>query len=157
AGRTSLRYIGAAATVGVAFALTRLILPNLDPGSSPFFFAAVVVSAWAFGLGPGLLATLLAGTCSAIIYHGEGFLVEIGSDDFLRVIAFLAVSLLVTWLHESSRRAQERQMQAKHEAQRASAAKDRFLAILSHELRNPLVPIKMIADMHLDNPAIDES
>jgi PAS domain S-box-containing protein len=37
--------------------------------------------------------------------------------------------------------------QAEHEAVRASARKDEFLAMLAHELRNPLAPIRAAADL----------
>lgn len=42
------------------------------------------------------------------------------------------------------------------EAQRASASKDRFLAVLSHELRNPVGPIRFALDI-LRNPGAGEA
>lgn len=44
---------------------------------------------------------------------------------------------------------------AKNAADTANRAKDRFLAVLSHELRNPLTPILTTASMLLQNPAYD--
>ena len=48
-------------------------------------------------------------------------------------------------LADSLDKARNELRQTLHEAQRANAAKDRFLAILSHELRTPLSPVLMAA------------
>lgn len=55
-------------------------------------------------------------------------------------MAFLrgATSLAVTGLHAA---------RANHEREQASRAKDEFLAMLAHELRNPLAPISAAADL----------
>jgi PAS domain S-box-containing protein len=47
--------------------------------------------------------------------------------------------------------------EAKEAAEAASAAKDRFLAVLSHELRTPLTPVLMAAAVHERNPALPEA
>ncbi|HEY9880279.1 MAG TPA: DUF4118 domain-containing protein [Leptolyngbyaceae cyanobacterium] len=50
----------ALATVLLAIAVDFLLEPHLEPTPTPPFFAAVMVSAWYGGLGPGLLATALS-------------------------------------------------------------------------------------------------
>lgn len=59
--RSSLRYAVAVPAVTLALVLRLLVAPLL-PVEAPFllFFAAVLVSGWYGGLGPGLLATLLS-------------------------------------------------------------------------------------------------
>lgn len=47
-------------SVAVALGLTRSLLPWLYPTTTPLFFIAVILSTWYGGLGPGLLATVLA-------------------------------------------------------------------------------------------------
>jgi PAS domain S-box-containing protein len=47
--------------------------------------------------------------------------------------------------------------ESKEAAEAASAAKDRFLAVLSHELRTPLTPVLMAAAVHERNPSLPEA
>src|SRR5690349_8918998 len=61
-----LRYGVALLTVILALTLTLLLWPLFDPPVFSLFFAAVMISAWYGGLGPGLLATTLAGLCCVI-------------------------------------------------------------------------------------------
>ena len=49
----------------------------------------------------------------------------------------------------------ERERQARTEAEEASRAKDAFLALLSHELRNPLAPINAAAHLLQMAPGVD--
>jgi signal transduction histidine kinase len=67
------------------------------------------------------------------------------TDDHLRLLSVVA-SQIAAYLTACRLREQEAQIVSEHEAARAAAeaenrAKDEFLAMLSHELRNPLMPI----------------
>jgi len=55
--RTVWRYGLAVATVGAALVITRSLEKYTD--ITPLFYAAIVVSAWFGGMGPGLLAVVL--------------------------------------------------------------------------------------------------
>lgn len=48
---------------------------------------------------------------------------------------------------DDRKKAEERIEAARREAEAASAAKDRFLAVLSHELRTPLAPVALLTTM----------
>jgi PAS domain S-box-containing protein len=105
--RTIASYVLPIALVSLAALLTRKIQPILGE-ISPLFFAAVVVSTWFGGLGPALLATLLAGAATAYFSYdipaGTG---AFGWDDLLRLSVFLMVALLMSSLMHLRRRADE--------------------------------------------------
>ena len=146
------RYIGAIVLVAAAAVLTRMLANIGDAGISPLFFAAVLISAWFGGLGPGLAATILSGIATAyLIYPRAGTLVG-ARDAVLRVFVFTIVAILASSLHEATKRAAEAFRKARDAAEEASAAKTRFLAMVSHELRTPLSSVMMAADAIAQNP-----
>jgi len=134
--------------------LLRGVLHSLgDSGISPLYFAAVLFSAWYGGLGPGLLATALSGIATAYLLMPQLATVEGARDAILRILVFMIVALLAGSLHaalkraaEASKAAAEAFRRAKEAAEEASAAKSRFVAMVSHEMRSPLVPVSMVID-----------
>jgi PAS domain S-box-containing protein len=88
-----------------AAGLAWLVKPYIG-GTTPLFYAAVVVSAWSGGLGPGLLATALDGYfCGKYALNPVGS-PEFGYDDALQVIMFLMVALLISSLTSLRKRAE---------------------------------------------------
>ena len=83
----------------VALLLTQLLLPLLNPVIFPLFFAAVAVSAWYGGMGPGLLAIALG------VGYSLYFLIEpihsfaiTSANRLVQLIAFSLVSFLIALL-----------------------------------------------------------
>jgi len=105
------RYALACLLVVLATLLTRRTQRELGE-ISPFFFVAVMLSTWFGGIGPGLTATALAGWASAFYFYdipkGSG---AFGWDDLLRLLVFLMVALLISFLLNMRRRA-ERSLRA---------------------------------------------
>jgi signal transduction histidine kinase/ActR/RegA family two-component response regulator len=131
-------YVFGCACVVLAVLFTRLLERVLEGQISPLFFAAVAVSAWYGGLGPALAATTLAGVATAFVFMPPEYSLRIGWDELFRLGAFLLVGVLISSLNEKERRARQSLVDAYATAAAANHAKDEFLAVLSHELRNPL-------------------
>lgn len=151
---TASRYATALLVVALAGVCTRWLRHLGDSGISPLFFAAVLVSAWVGGLGPGLLATVLSGIATAyLLFPRDNSLVAL-QDVVLRVVVFTIVALLASSLHAATRRAADAMRKARDAAEDASAAKTRFLAMVSHELRTPLSSVLMVAQAMESDPSL---
>lgn len=152
-----LRPALAVGTVLTALCLTKWLSLQVTGGISPLFFAAVACSAYLGGLWAGLLATMLASLCTAFFFQVPYYSLHVGWDDALRLMAFMAVALMMSSLQHANVRALRRvevahaQAEAAHEdAIAAGLAKDRFLNILGHELRNPLAPVMSVVALRLE-------
>jgi len=148
----------AIAGVGAAAVLTHFLRGLGDVGIAPQFFAAILLSAWYGGLGPGLLAIALSGVATGyfLLPPDHAHAGEAIGAYMLRLIVFTVVALLTNALHVATRRAAAAADRARQAAESASAAKSRFLAMVSHELRTPLSPVLMIAEILEQDPSLPQ-
>ena len=111
--RTVWRYGLAVITVTAALVITRSLEQYTD--ITPLFYAAIVISAWFGGMGPGLLAVALA--TMAIDYYLVPPLYTLRPD--LKQISFLVVfgilAMLTSWMSAKRKRTQEDLRQARDE------------------------------------------
>ena len=113
-----------------ALLLTRLLYEQLGTSQFAFCYAAVALSAWRGGLGPGLLAAALSLVgIHVLIPAGSGPTSVAGVVPF---VAFAAVAALIAWITGSLRRFRigaevtsgrllQQQLEAEHQAEEAQA------------------------------------
>jgi signal transduction histidine kinase/CheY-like chemotaxis protein len=135
----------ALAAVVVPFFL-RVLIDPLIGDRAPFGLCllATIFVAWRYGLGPALV-TLGGGVVLARYFFEHprwSFAVPTAADQ-ARLIVSVLLGALVALVCESLRVAARFHARLAQQAREDAARKDEFLATLSHELRNPLAPIRM--------------
>lgn len=92
----------------------------------------------------------VAALCTPLMAIGYGLSTEMGSQPIVSLVNQLFLlgvdwgsALLIASILETNAAATK----AQRELQQADRRKDEFLAVLSHELRNPLAPIRTAADV----------
>jgi signal transduction histidine kinase len=153
----ALRY-GLGVAAALAAGLLRIALNPFWGTNLPyiFFFPMTLLTALFGGLGPALVGI---GICAVItvvwVLPPLGVLSVTSPVDFAGLMAYLLIDGLVAWIgaaHRALFEHSERQAaamtawevalaRAVADAEAANRAKDNFIAILGHELRNPLATI----------------
>jgi signal transduction histidine kinase len=157
-------YLIAVLTVVLALILRMLLRPLLGD-ASPFllFTPAVAISALYGGIGPGVLATALSTSFGSHFFlRSTG---ELVIEKWDRLILFAVVGAVITTSSALLRRSRRqlsaslwREQKARAMAEAADQAKDEFLALVSHELRNPMnVVLGWIAALRRDRLSPAES
>jgi PAS domain S-box-containing protein len=105
--RIAGRYVLALLFVLAAAVIAYFLNPRIGESTASLFFAAVILSAWSGGLGPGLLATACAAFLAGDFYRlnpvgSVGF----GWDDWLQAGVFVVVAVLISSLTSLRRRAE---------------------------------------------------
>ena len=160
----ALRYLFALFLFVVALAARFMLVDILPARGFPFlsFFPAVLLAAYLAGLGPGLLAAFLSTWAAWAFFMGPRLAPAAMAHSDLIALVFFASILVVdclviermnlamrklrttgTRLRESEDALVARQA----ELSEANRQKDVFIAMLAHELRNPLAPILSAAQL----------
>jgi signal transduction histidine kinase/CheY-like chemotaxis protein len=135
-------YGGAAFAVLAAIGLRWLLGPWLG-AEAPYIlvFGAVAVAVWLGGAGPALFAAVLGYLLVNYLYLEPVGSLAIGhARDVLQLVLFTLACALVIGLGQGMRRARDR-------ARASDVRKSEFLAVLSHELRNPLAPLRAAVEI----------
>lgn len=111
-----LRYSISVFASSIAVILTQTLWQSIQPALYPFFLAAVMVSSWCGGLGPGLVSTLLAIVFSEYFFLTPIVTVGVGWEELGRISYFTSVASLIcvlnARLHHTQRRAETHALEA---------------------------------------------
>jgi signal transduction histidine kinase/ActR/RegA family two-component response regulator len=149
---TLLRYGAAVGIVLVIFAIRAALAPLLGVHAPLLpFLLGVLICAYVAGRGPALLASLITPILATLWFTRW-------PEDapplqwIAHVALFLLLAVITAVIMDALQSSMERARDSTREAEEAVAAlreqdrrKDEFLAMLAHELRNPLTPIRNVA------------
>lgn len=107
------RYGLAVLAVGAALLITASLEHYTD--ITPLFYAAIVVSAWFGGMGPGLLAVVLAEFSIDYYFVEPLYTLRLGPKPFSFLVVFGFLAVLTSWMSSKRRRAEEGLRQARDE------------------------------------------
>src|SRR5713226_4376160 len=142
-GRSPLmRYAVSVITVAAALGLNLLSWPSAQGTHSSLFFAAVMVSAWYGGLGPGILATVLSALSLDYFFIAPVHSLSFDWSAILRLSVFLLVALLTSYLTGARKRAEEALRIAHGELEKRVEERTADLAKANESLRAEILERK---------------
>ena len=108
-----VRYGLAVATVGVALVVTNSLERYTD--ITPLFYAAIVISAWFGGMGPGLVAVVLAEISIDYFFVEPLYTLDLGPKHISFLLVFGVLAILTSWMSAKRKQAQEDLREARDE------------------------------------------
>lgn len=153
-----LRYGAAVGWTAAALLLTITLPDRLERHVTSLFFAAVMLSAWFGGLGPGLLATALSTLSRWYFLNPPVTSATLTVDESIRLGLFVAVAVFTSYLIEARRRAEKRYVgvlvREKTARAKAEATEWRYVALseAAKMLTSSRDPEKTVA--HVANLAV---
>ena len=124
-------YVLAVALSVMALGLMGLLRPLMED-SIFFFLVAVAISALYGGLGPGLVTTVLSAlACDFFFLPPEGVPLS-RPEEALRLTIFLSTGVIVSWLAEGRKRADDRMRRRKEDLERWMAERKALEEQLEH-------------------------
>ena len=111
--KTLWRYGLAVVTVAVALLITKSLEQYTD--ITPLFYAAIVVSAWFGGMGPGLLAVVLAAVAIDYYLVAPLYTLDLGPKPISFLVVFGLLAVLTSLMSTKRRQAEEGLRQARDE------------------------------------------
>lgn len=139
--RPGLTYIVALiGSTGAVLADAALVRTGLTRDLFVLSYGAVALSAWLGGLGPGILAIVTSSIVAAGLLLPTAGSLAVQLDDLLRICIFALIALLTSSLLT-------RERQARRQVEHALRERTDLMAVISHDLKNPLTAIRARAQL----------
>jgi signal transduction histidine kinase len=137
------RYLLAVAAVAAALVLRYLLNPILgSQGPYLILTLAIVVPALYAGFGPALFATILGTLVGTYLFIGSGhFAIALEPANAARTLLFLAIGASISVIGGQLRKSRLELTSTVRQLHASNRAKDDALAIVGHEIRNPLAAL----------------
>jgi len=103
----------AVVSVAAALVITSVLVQYTD--LTPLFYAAIIVSAWFGGMGPGLLAVLLSALSIDYYFVQPYHTLGLGPKHITFLVVFGVLAMLTSWMSSKRRRAEVALKQARDE------------------------------------------
>ena len=103
------------AVISVAAALVLTIWLEQYTDITPLFYAAIVVSAWFGGMGPGLLAVVLSELAIDYYFVPPFYSLRLGPKPISFMVVFGVLAMFTSWMSTKRRQAEEGLKQARDE------------------------------------------
>ena len=117
----------------LALLLMLLLRPLMEPSVFVFFLAAVAISSLYGGLGPGLTATMLSALGSNYFFLAPYNALFSRPEEALRLCIFLSTGVIVSWLAEGRKRAEDQLRERNEELERWVARQETLEEQLRHK------------------------
>ena len=126
------RYGLAVSSVAVALGLSLVLYANKFEGVEfPLFLIAVAVTVWYAGIGPGILAVVLASLTFNYYFTEPRYTFYISRADFPYYVVFVVFALLITWFAAVRRRVERNLVESRDELQREVAIRTQQANLLN--------------------------
>lgn len=149
-------YLLAAGAVAAAMAVRYLLNPILGQ-QGPYLVVtlAIVVAALRGGFGPALFATVLGALIGTWLFMSDGREQLLLPANIARTVLFLAIGLSISVVGGRLRQSQHALAASVRQLRAGNNIKDSALAMLAHEIRNPLAALRSAGEvlkLAPDNP-----
>jgi PAS domain S-box-containing protein len=132
------RYGMAVTSVGLALVVTNLIMPAMSATISLLFFAAMMISAWYGGFGPGILAALLSTLALDYFFISPIHAWSFNIVDVIIFISLTLASVLISAQSATRKRAEEALRQSRDEMETRVQQRTAELATTNQSLESEI-------------------
>jgi signal transduction histidine kinase len=152
-----LRLLVVTGVMASAFVATAVVNPFINGQTMVVLLSGATFAALYGGLWLGLGAAVLGALGHNFFFQPPGWAFGFGSRrDVVDLVLFLVMAGMMSWVGAALRDARIAAERSRSEAQDAAEAMEKTLALISHDVRNPLTAARTTAELMLRFGVADE-